>query len=197
LVSEIFTGLAMKKIKKITLLASLTLFTWIMFTGLVQFRHVTSYSLTTDVGNQSVQEKPKYRYVGMEKCASVCHNNEKMGFQYNVMKNNSHSSSFKTLNSYKAARYAKKAGVNENPQESQICLKCHVTGGGLDSTFFAATYRKEEGVTCEACHKGPFITKAFIPKETDCLNCHNNAIHKIPHFNFKENCKKIAHPRPI
>ena len=37
--------------------------------------------------NISSQEKAKYLYVGMEKCASVCHNNEKMGFQYDLMKN--------------------------------------------------------------------------------------------------------------
>lgn len=132
----------------------------------------------------------------MEKCASVCHNNEKMGFQYDIMKNSPHSNAFKILVTEKAVRYAKKANVKENPQESPVCLKCHVTGGGLDSSFFASTYRKEEGVTCEACHKGAFITKAFIPKEEDCLRCHNDSVHKMNSFDFRKNCVKIAHPRP-
>ncbi len=143
-----------------------------------------------------LQEKVKYQYIGMEKCASECHNNEKMGFQYDKMKNGPHSNAFIILNSGKAAKYAKNAGIKENPQESQVCLKCHVTGGGLDSSFFAASYRKEEGVTCEACHKGPFISKAFLPKETDCLNCHNDSVHRVTHFNFTRNSDKISHPRP-
>ena len=137
----------------------------------------------------------KYLYVGMEKCASVCHNNEDMGFQYNIMKNGPHSNSYKILVSDKAFRFAKKNNIKDDPQKSKVCLKCHITGGGLDSTFFSTTYRKEEGVTCEACHKAEFITKAFIPKEADCLRCHNNSVHKVPGFNFREDCSKIAHPR--
>jgi hypothetical protein len=142
------------------------------------------------------QENPKYKYVGMEKCASVCHNNEEMGFQYNIMKNGPHSQGYKILNSRLAKRYAKNAKVNVDPDESIVCLKCHVTGGELDSTFFAATYKKDEGVTCEACHKGPYITKTFLPAETDCLKCHNNSVHKISGFAFREKSAKIAHPRP-
>ena len=83
-----------------------------------------------------------------------------------------------------------------DPEESLVCLKCHVTGGGLDSSFFAVTYRKDEGVTCEACHKGPYITKAFLPTEIDCLKCHNDSVHKISEFDFKDKSAKIAHPRP-
>jgi Cytochrome c554 and c-prime len=142
------------------------------------------------------QEKPKYQYVGIEKCASVCHNNGEMGFQYNIVKSSPHSKAFKALASEKALRYAKNANVKENPQESSICLKCHVTGGGLDSSSFTATYKKDDGVTCEACHKGEFILKTFLPKETDCLKCHNDSVHKTHKFNFKDKCAKIAHPRP-
>ena len=173
----------------------------ILFSGLIQSNQAivipekTSGLLPGDM-SFSVQEKVKYRYIGMEKCASVCHNNEDMGFQYNIMKDSPHSNAFKILVSDKAVRYAKKANVKENPQESPVCLKCHITGGGLDSSFFATTYKKEDGVTCEACHKGAFITKAFIPKEADCLKCHNDSIHRMHHFNFRENCEKIAHPRP-
>jgi len=143
-----------------------------------------------------IQEKSKYLYVGMEKCASVCHNNEKMGFQYNIMKSGPHSKAFEILTSKKAMHYAKNASVKENPQVSSVCLKCHITGGGLDSSFFASTYKKEDGVTCEACHKREYITKAFLPKESDCLICHNDSVHKIHKFDFKDNCAKITHPRP-
>jgi hypothetical protein len=142
------------------------------------------------------KDSAKYLYVGMEKCASVCHNNEDMGFQYNIMKNGPHSKSYKILVSERAFQYAKKNNIKDDPQNSKVCLKCHITGGGSDSTFFATTYRKDEGVTCEACHKAEFITKAFIPEEADCLRCHNNSVHKVPGFNFREDCSKIAHRRP-
>ena len=173
----------------------------VVLTGLPQLNQTPAadekyLSLMTGSKSIPLQEKIKYHFVGMEKCASECHNNEKMGFQYNIMKNGPHSNAFNILNSGKAIGYAKKTGIEENPQESQICLKCHVTGGGLDSSFFAATYRKEEGVTCEACHKGAFISKAFIPKAEDCLSCHNDSVHRIPHFNFTRKIEKISHPGP-
>jgi hypothetical protein len=187
---------------KIALFMLSTVFSLVIFTGLIQFNHTKeicykSTQLPTGGKNFSLQEKVKYHYVGMEKCASVCHNNEEMGFQYNLMKNGPHSNAFKILVSEKAYRYAKNANVTGNPQESFECLICHITGGGLDSSFFASTYRKEEGVTCEACHKGPFITKAFRPKAEDCLKCHNNSVHRVHRFNFEEKSAKIAHPRPV
>ena len=126
----------------------------------------------------------KYQYVGTEKCASVCHNNEKMGFQYDIMKSGPHSEAYRILTTEKAACYAKKVKVREHPQESFVCLRCHITGAGLDSSFFAATFKKDEGVTCEACHKGAYISKAFLPKESDCLHCHNDSLHEVPKFNF-------------
>lgn len=143
-----------------------------------------------------MQEKPKYHYVGIEKCASVCHNNEEMGFQYNIVKTGPHSQAFIILASPKAIRYAKDAKVKVSPEKSSVCLKCHVTGGDLDSTFFAATYKKEDGVTCEACHKGAYITRSFLPTELDCIKCHNNSVHKVSRFDYREKYSKIAHPRP-
>jgi hypothetical protein len=144
----------------------------------------------------SMQEKTKYFYVGAEKCASVCHNNEDMGFQYNIWKESLHSEAFKKLTSKRAVRYGRNAGIKGNLRESTVCLECHITGGGLDSSFFADTYRKEDGITCESCHKGDYITKTFLPKESDCLKCHNNSVHKTQKFVFDERCAKITHPRP-
>lgn len=142
------------------------------------------------------QENLKYRYVGAEKCAKTCHNNEEMGFQYDIVRNSRIAGSFKVLDSRKADRIARKAGLKEDPQKSIVCLCCHVTGGGLDTSFFAVTYKKEDGITCEACHKGPYRPKSFIPVESDCLKCHNNSVHGIPEFIFIERSEKIAHRRP-
>lgn len=158
---------------------------------------VSPETLATIRINAIPQEKVKYLYVGMEKCASVCHNNKEMGFQYDIVKNSPHANSFKILLSEKASRLAKKADIKESPGQSQVCLSCHITGAGLDSTFLTSTYKKEDGVTCEACHKGAYISQTFIPTETDCLKCHNDSLHKTKRFNFKENCEKIAHKRPV
>lgn len=143
-----------------------------------------------------VQEKSKYLYVGSEKCASVCHNNEEMGHQYDIWKKSLHSDAYLILTSKRAVRYGKNAGITGNPQEDTGCLKCHITGGDLDSSFFSATYKKEDGVTCESCHKREYITKSFIPVETDCLKCHDDSVHKTKKFVFTERCARIAHPRP-
>jgi hypothetical protein len=132
----------------------------------------------------------------MEKCASVCHNTKEMGFQYDIVKKSQHADAFTVLLSEKAREFAENINLKENPRESLACLKCHITGAGLDSSFFATTYRREDGVTCEACHKGAFIKKTFLPKEADCLICHNNSVHEVQQFNFGENCAKIAHNRP-
>jgi hypothetical protein len=155
-----------------------------------------SFFLISGITKRPNQENSRYKYVGMEKCALVCHNNKEMGFQYDIVKNSPHPKAYSALSSVKAAHYCKNAHVRENPKESLVCLKCHVTGGGLDSSSFASTYKKEDGVTCEACHKGEFITKTFLPEESDCVKCHNNSVHKTRKFNFKDGCAKIAHPRP-
>jgi hypothetical protein len=153
-----------------------------------------------------VQEK-RYVYVGVRTCVGTCHNNAKTGYQYDLWKKSPHSESYTSLSSEKALRYSKKARINENPQESLTCLKCHVTGSGLGPTSFGNTYTKEEGVTCEACHKSEFITITswkdgkhvntddLQPDENTCLKCHNNSIHKIRKFNYQSTFPKISHKK--
>jgi hypothetical protein len=187
--------------KKIAVFVLTIAFSFIIIIGSIQSNQANailekSTFLLPDAKSRSAQEKSKYQYVGIEKCASICHNNEEMGFQYNIVKSSPHSKAFKILASKKAMRYAKHANVKENPQESSVCLKCHITGGGLDSSFFTPFYKKDDGVTCEACHKREFISKTFLPKEIDCLKCHNDSVHEIHKFNFIDKCAKIFHPRP-
>ena len=191
----------MKTNKKIAVFVLTIAFSFIIIIGSIQSNQANvilekSTFLFPDGKSSSAQEKSKYQYVGMEKCASVCHNNEEMGFQYDIVKRSLHAKAYSILASEKAMRYTKKAKIKENPQESSVCLKCHITGGGLDSSSLTTTYKKDDGVTCEACHKGEFITKTFLPKESDCLKCHNDSVHKVRKFNFVDNCVKIAHARP-
>jgi hypothetical protein len=146
--------------------------------------------------DSSVQDTARYIYVGAETCAGKCHNNEELGHQYDYWKISPHAKSFESLASEEAMAYCKNAGISGSPTESMICLKCHVTAAGYDPASLGTTYRKEDGVTCESCHKGEFIPKTFLPQESDCLKCHNNSVHKVTAFDFKESCLKIAHPRP-
>jgi hypothetical protein len=191
----------MKRVKKIGYCMSVAAFSFIIITGSFQSNQANpnvEKSASPFFGGKgsSALGKSKYQYVGAEKCASVCHNNDSMGYQLNIWNKGPHREAFNVLISKKAKKYAKKAHLAGNPQESEVCLRCHVTGAGLDSSYFASTYKKEEGVTCEACHKREVITKAFLPTEPDCLKCHNNSVHKIDKFNFKEDCAKTAHPKP-
>jgi len=172
-------------------------FLWVIFSG----RRVKSYSpdietLPTIRTEFSGQDTTRYVYVGAETCAGKCHNNEELGFQYDNWKNSRHSKSYESLATEKATEYCKIAGITENPSESLTCLKCHITASGYDLSSFGPTYKKEDGVTCESCHKGEFIRETFLPKEADCLLCHNNSVHEVSAFDFNERCLKIFHPRP-
>jgi len=142
------------------------------------------------------QDTIRYIYVGAETCAGKCHNNEELGHQYDSWRNSRHSKSYESLNTEKALVYFKKAGLTGSPGESFTCLKCHVTAAGYDALSLGSTYKKEDGVTCESCHKGEFIPKTFLPKEADCLKCHSNSVHEVTAFDFIERCLKISHPRP-
>ena len=150
----------------------------------------------SEVKVSTTQQETRYIFVGAETCAGKCHNIKEDGDQYNKWKKSPHSRSFKVLATKKAARYCAKAGIKEKPMESLICLKCHITASEVDTASLSATYRKEDGVTCEACHKGEFIPKTFLPKEEDCLKCHNGSIHEISKFDFSDKCAKISHPKP-
>lgn len=153
--------------------------------------------LSMNAGLITAQHDPDhYKYRGVETCAGTCHNNEESGFQYDIWKKSAHSRSYAALGTNKALRIAKKAGIKENPQEILHCLGCHTTGAGLTSDYYLTTYRKEDGVTCEACHKLKTQMQTIIFKEEDCLQCHNNSVHKTGKFIYSKRFAHIAHPMP-
>ena len=151
---------------------------------------------TTLPGVSSGEVKERYTYLGAEGCATKCHNSEELGNQYSKWKSTRHSESYKSLLSNKALEYAREASIAENPWESMACIKCHVTAAGFDTASYGPGYRKEDGVTCEACHKGEFNPKTFIPGEDICLKCHNDSAHEVLPFDFQERCRTISHPKP-
>ena len=157
------------------------------------------------LSGKNFSEEKKLKYVGVEVCA-MCHSGEEGDSQHEIWKESRHSKAFVTLASDRAFEQAQDAGVEGHPQKSPECLKCHIAGAGLDSTYFEDTYNKEEGVTCERCH-GPgseyidisvmedreqFLANGgIIPDEKTCLKCHDD-----PFFSFEEKFREIAHPYP-
>jgi hypothetical protein len=138
----------------------------------------------------------RYVFVGAEACATKCHNNEEMGFQYDLWKKSAHSMAFSDLSSDQAREYAVKSGITVAPAVSPVCLKCHTAASEAGAASISSTYKKEDGITCESCHKGEFKPKTYLPKESDCLECHNSSVHQVAPFAFEEKCRLIAHPRP-
>lgn len=95
----------------------------------------------------------------------------------------------------------------EHPTDDERCLLCHVTGAQDPEALFAPTFRRGEGVGCEACH-GPgseYVDPAVmadpdqfaarggrIPNAESCRGCHRRA----DGFDFDRMWPEIAHPRP-
>ncbi len=151
-----------------------------------------------------------HKYIGVKKCA-MCHKSESKGNQYGQWLSTKHAKAYATLATPQAQETAKKAGVLGNPQEAPACLKCHVTGNGVDSSLVGEGFAKENGVQCESCHgagsdyaplslmkdKSKAIGAGLVmPTEEVCLKCHNPESPNFKGFNFKEYYPKISHPLP-
>jgi hypothetical protein len=155
---------------------------------------------------------------GSVKCGE-CHSLKINGNQQSVWESSRHSQAFKTLLTDKAREYTVKNNLPE-PVKNEKCLKCHTTGGFLN-TGIAVTYNIEEGVGCEACHgAGSDYSPAEIMKNEElfikhggekgdaetCLECHSQKKNseKIlkddscpfqdEDFDFKSAFEKIKHP---
>jgi hypothetical protein len=122
-------------------------------------------------------EKQKYTYVGIKEC-KTCHSADAIGNQYKIWESSPHAKSYRNLRTEKAKTIGESVGVKE-PYKDQACLKCHTTGGGMDSKT------AEEAVGCEACH-GPAsgygdITNhaAYGDKQKDYLKAVSFGMYRI------------------
>jgi len=127
----------------------------------------------------------EHAYIGISKC-KMCHNTLKWGKIYDKWAATKHATAYTTLASKESKTLAKKMNITD-PQKSERCLICHVTGytapavakifekGEIAKIYekgeIAKIYGKEgppkgekysieEGITCEACHgpAGDYIT---------------------------------------
>jgi hypothetical protein len=148
-------------------------------------------------------------YVGASACRR-CHLGEEHGTQYLDWLRSRHAHAYWRLGADWALFLAKLRPHYqdlEEPISDQRCLLCHTTGAQDPNALFAASYRPQEGVTCEACH-GPasdHVAAASAaaaggaggpggspPDETTCRHCHRNA----ERFDFGTWWPKIAHRLP-
>lgn len=152
-------------------------------------------------------------YEGVDRCRT-CHRKEEDGGQYGIWQEGPHSKAYEALASDEAKAFAAERGI-DNPQTSNECLQCHVTGYDAAPELLGDKYKITDGVGCESCH-GPggdyykkntmiSITKGEIdgasvglvkPDEQVCVGCHNEKSPSYKEFNFEEFSKKIAHPVP-
>ena len=144
------------------------------------------------------------KYVGAKMCGA-CHKGEKNKNVFEKWTASAHSKAFETLKTPKAMEVAKKKGIAK-PTEDPGCLSCHATNGGN-----GAGVKKEEGVTCEACHgagseymaknvmqnRELALKKGMIlgSKDADlCKKCHNQKSPTYKPFAYAKDWEKIKHP---
>ena len=151
---------------------------------------------------------PQYEYVGSKVCAE-CHLEREAGGQYVQWMQGGHGHAYWELKSDWAKFLASIRDEYRDivePVEDWRCIKCHVTGAQDPYAVYAAGFREEEGVGCEACH-GPgsaYVDEAImadrqsflenggrVPDETTCRTCHED-----DRFHYDERLPVIAHPRP-
>jgi len=149
------------------------------------------------------------RYVGSRVCRD-CHRGAEHGHQDVKWLQSRHAHAYWRL----AADWALYLGrlrpqYNDltDPRTDDRCLLCHIAGAQNPDSLYADTFRREEGVSCEACH-GPgseyadpevmadrarfLAAGGILPDERTCRSCHRAG----DRFDFKAMWSKIAHPNP-
>jgi hypothetical protein len=153
--------------------------------------------------------KPVFGYVGATIC-KPCHNLPKTGKQYDSWASRKHAQAYLTLANEQSKKLAAEMKIKD-PQKSEKCLGCHVTGYGVADSLLGPKYSVEEGVTCEACH-GPgdkyksmkimkdkklALANGLIePTEELCVTCHNKQSPTYKPFKYAEAVKAIDHSYP-
>jgi len=163
----------------------------------------------------------KSKFIGAKKCKN-CHKSKSQGEIYSVWESKPHAQAFETLQGEKAAEVAKELGI-EKAWEAPECLRCHVSGFGLDKKRFKRTFKAKQGVGCESCH-GPgelhnklrlkianslegteepeWVSEIpreeiLLPTEEICRSCHNEESPTYKEFDFGKHLKEVEHLHPL
>ena len=156
------------------------------------------------------EEEAEFGYIGASSC-KMCHKSEKKGAQFQKWEESAHAKAYETLLTEESKKIAKEMGYETPPEETDFCLKCHVTGHGVKAELLGKKYDKAEGVSCESCH-GPAseykmvhlkdVEKAMTlglrdPADPEmCKTCHNEESPTYKPFKYEEMLPVIAHPMP-
>lgn len=181
---------------------------------------MVSVALASASPADPAQAKKVNHYIGAAKCKN-CHNIADNGNQHEAWTKSKHAEAFKTLGSDAAKKLAAEKKI-EDAQKADACLKCHVTGFGLEADQFDKKFDKTAGVQCETCHgpgeahmkarlaaaateenADPKVRKAVPDGEILiktgpelCLSCHNADSPSFKNFCYPERLKAIAHYDP-
>ena len=163
----------------------------------------------------------QHKYVGAKKC-KTCHEKRDIGDQYGWWLDSAHGKAFETLASDKAREWAAERGVGD-PQQTDDCVKCHVTAHGVPDDKLSRKFDRTAGVQCEGCHgAGKDYRKKKIMVDRDlavakglvlqseevCLTCHNDespawdtqrytlADGSKVGFDYEQAVEKVVHPVP-
>lgn len=152
-------------------------------------------------------------YVGSRVCGS-CHDGKGMGHQFSHWLLSKHARAYALLAKPESKEIARLSGIQEEPQNSPMCLGCHATGAEAEAWEKDDTFSIEDGVQCEKCH-GPgseymddktmrnkeAAARAGLitPTSNDCMNCHlekgsHVAIRQPPPLDLEQMKRAIAHP---
>jgi YVTN family beta-propeller protein len=155
--------------------------------------------------DQAAPASTRFRFTGVMVCAS-CHGGPMFNFQFSTWRRSRHAQAYAVLATARGLELAREAGVSGDPQKDQRCLRCHVTGNGLEPAAFLEGFDLRDGVQCEACHgPGSDYTPEAIMRDKPaaranglwavdqnvCHTCHENA-HGKP-FDYELAVKQIAH----
>jgi excinuclease UvrABC ATPase subunit len=159
------------------------------------------------------QTSQDYKYVGVKKCAGMCHKGDSKGNQLEIWQDSKHSQAFTVLQSPEADKIAQDKGFQTPAAETPQCIKCHVLGKDIDPAELEDTFDKTQGVQCETCHgPGSEYKKITIMKDKEkamanglimhddkqafCTTCHNSDSPTFKEFNVDEAWAKIQHTDP-
>lgn len=164
--------------------------------------------IAADVPKLQVQD-PQHEFAGLDRC-KMCHRGDRNGNIFEKWEASPHAKAYETLASEKSKEVYAKLGKTGNPQEDPSCLKCHITGWGVD-TKFTEKVKLSDGLSCESCHfagadywkksimenREEAIKQGLNPSaEKSCVGCHNEESPTYKEFEYDKFWKEIEHKIP-
>jgi len=166
-------------------------------------------------------EQSGVKYTGALVC-NECHNPDNNKNIYSKWHQSKHALSYVHLASDIGKRIAREHGLVGSAQQSELCLKCHLTASDNNRKIYLDSFDPLQGVQCESCH-GPASQHVALSREgnyessiaalkpadqTVCLSCHENVIHgqtfdyqsmiaKVDHSNWPEASQEITYKTPF